>query len=81
MLRDILNRILWDQRLDPRKYTLSYIHRGVEGDKITIPVNIISNINRWGFTYLENSIPYHRILTIKCGDQIIYEKRVVKNET
>jgi hypothetical protein len=70
-LREVLNKIFWDKRLNVEDYVLTFIHRGVEGDKKTISCKSIIKVGRSWFIYRSTKnmgevfIPYHRVLEIK----------------
>ncbi len=73
----MLNEIKW--RFDLNRCKVHYIHRGVPGDEKMIEGSIIKNIER-GFLVLEGVvedvyIPYHRIIRIEYGSQIIFERK------
>jgi len=66
-LRNIFNKIFWDEREDPRDYEITYAHRGAEGDKRTISAKDVKDVRAsWIILRSEGRlIPFHRILTIK----------------
>lgn len=67
-IRDILNRIIWDRRLQPENYVIFYISRGKPGDVEYIPCNLIERVSRDYVTFKRQgvtlSIPHHRIILI-----------------
>lgn len=70
-LREVLNKIFWDKRLNVEDYVLTFIHRGIENNKKTIPCKSIIRVGKSWFIYRniknmeEVFIPYHRVLEIK----------------
>ena len=69
MIRDVLNKILWDKNEGSHDYVVTFIHRGAIDDRRTIPFNSIVNIFSSHFVYRRGEeevyIPFHRILEIK----------------
>jgi len=80
-LRQILNKLVWDEREAISDYEVTFIHRGVPGDQKTIPCRIITQIGSSWFTYQSEEesaiIPFHRILEIKNvrNGQVVWGKR------
>ncbi|HID18218.1 TPA: DUF504 domain-containing protein [Candidatus Bathyarchaeota archaeon] len=76
--REIIERILWDKRFKAEDYLLSYVHRGIEGERKTIPLKKVLNVRGSWVSFLdeeglENRIPLHRIVEIrnvKTGEKI-----------
>lgn len=69
-LRDVLNKIRWNPEDGGRAYEITYLHRGVSGNKRTIPFSSVKEIHSSWFTYTdpeggEVSIPFHRILEVR----------------
>lgn len=81
-LRQILNKLVWDERETIADYEIKFIHRGIPGDSKIIPCRIITQIGSSWFTYEsveENAIiPFHRILEIKNvrTGQVIWGKKL-----
>ena len=77
MIREILNKIKWTDRLE--NYEIEFIHRGVPGDRRVIPCERITDIIRGFFSYqngMEVTIPYHRVRVIRTkSGEVIWEKR------
>ena len=77
ILRDFLNKIIWDTREDPEDYELLFIHRGAPGDVKRISMSSIVKVARSWFVYLdlgsEQFIPLHRVLKVinrRTGDTL-----------
>jgi len=68
LLRNLLNKILWDPREDPENYDILFIHRGVEDDSKSISMREITDITQSWFVYRdsgqEHIIPLHRVLRV-----------------
>jgi uncharacterized protein (UPF0248 family) len=70
--REILNRLRWkDGGLQGVKVT--YIHRGAPGDKLVIPAEEITSLGRSFFSIKDSDIPYHRIVLIERGDELLFD--------
>jgi len=69
LLRDILNRIKWDDSLSPEEFQITYTHRGVNKDQLTINFTDISEIRSSWIILSDNNhdtpIPFHRIISVK----------------
>jgi uncharacterized protein (UPF0248 family) len=83
-IREILNRILWDQRKKKADYVLTFIHRGAHMNRKVIPFNLIREVKASWFSYgredEEVIIPFHRILEVKNvkNGKLIWEKTSVE---
>jgi uncharacterized protein (UPF0248 family) len=80
-LKNILNRIIWDRKLNPDNFKITYIHRGGVDDTSSVNGKSLKWVgNSWFMIKIENedtSIPLHRILTVenvKTGE-ILWRKR------
>jgi len=80
-LRNILNKILWDNKANSKDYLVTYVHRGAPSDSKKIPFTSIRKIGKSWFSLLEVDdeiqIPFHRIITvqnIRTGE-ILWQKR------
>ena len=69
MIRDVLNKILWDKNECSHDYVVTFIHRGAVGNRKTISFNSIVKIFSSYFVYSRENeevyIPFHRIVEIK----------------
>jgi uncharacterized protein (UPF0248 family) len=81
LLRDILNRIKWDNSYPHEEFQVTYTHRGVIGDQLTINFIDISEIRSSWIIISNNNedtpIPFHRIISVKnfVTSETLYEKR------
>jgi len=68
LLRDLLNKIIWDPRENRESYEVTFVHRGVAGDIKRVSMSKIVKVERSWFTYLESGdeqlIPLHRVLSV-----------------
>lgn len=68
LLRDLLNRIVWDPREDRENYEILFVHRGVNGNVRRISMSDIVRVTKSWFIYLdsgsEQPIPLHRVLRV-----------------
>ena len=82
-LKNILNKLRWDEREQPDNYTITYRHRGAPDDVIKISASRIRRLGKSYFTIEsdgegeETLIPFHRILEIRklSDDSIIWVSR------
>ncbi len=76
-IQELINKIKWDKRENPKLYLLYYIDR-FSNKLIEIRFSNIKNIND-GFITIEKSeeetnIPLHRIKLVKKGNDIIWRR-------
>lgn len=68
-LRDVFNRFLWNRRLNPEDYTVTFTHRGAAGDRRTVSCSRVVKVGGSWFLYQEGAtevfIPFHRVLEVK----------------
>jgi len=81
-LKNILNRIFWDERERADDYTLTFIHRGAAGDARTMPLTQVRRVANSWFTYLdsrgnETTIPFHRVTMVKNlrSGRVLWQKK------
>jgi len=68
LLRDVLNKILWDEREKQEDYEVLYIHRGAQKDRRCVNCSKIVRVASSYFTFQNNPevvIPLHRVLEVK----------------
>lgn len=77
-VRDILNKMKWTR--DFQKVTIWYVHRGaLQNTKMISGAEII----RIGRSFLETTtatIPYHRIIKVLYGDEIIFDRWTIRSQ-
>lgn len=77
--REILNRLKWkDGSLNGVKVT--YVHRGAPGDALTIHAEEIISLGRSFFSTADSDIPYHRILLIERGGEVLFDIKEFENK-
>jgi len=70
-LKNILNRLRWDNRENSGDYLITYRHRGAPGDVKQIRASSIKSLGKSYFTIQleldeeETVIPFHRVLEIR----------------
>jgi uncharacterized protein (UPF0248 family) len=82
-LKNILNRLRWDNQERPENYVIVYRHRGAPDDIKLIRATRIVKLGKSYFTIQESAaseesvIPFHRILEIRntADDSIIWMSR------
>jgi len=86
-LRNIFNKITWDNREHAENYVIYFTHRGVPGDTRRINAGLITKVGPSWFTYAtaeldETLIPFHRvkkIVDLQTG-RSVWTKRVRKSD-
>jgi uncharacterized protein (UPF0248 family) len=80
-LKNILNRLRWDDRENPEDYVITYRHRGAPNDEKQVKASAIQSLGKSYFTLRcgdgeESTIPFHRILEIRnvTDGQVIWRK-------
>jgi hypothetical protein len=71
----ILKELMWHPGKSLKGVTITYVHRGAPGDVVTISSNRITSLEKSFFVIGEKRIPYHRIVEIKKGREILWNKR------
>jgi len=77
--REILNRLKWkDGSLAGVQVT--YVHRGAPGDLMTIPAQDIVRLGHSFFSTADGEIPYHRIVLIERGGEVLFDLKKFENK-
>ncbi len=68
--REVIEKLLWDKRLKAGNIVLTYIHRGVEGERKTLSASRILRLRGGWIIYLdekgvESQLPLHRVVEIR----------------
>jgi uncharacterized protein (UPF0248 family) len=78
MVFETLNRLRWTGGLDRCEITI--LHRGAPDDKKVISGSDVTNIKKSYFNYKcdkgETTIPLHRVLAIRSGGKVLWERNV-----
>lgn len=74
--RDVLNKLKWHPEFSLGGSSVTIEHRGAPRDRLTISGERIEDLGS-GFMKVEREgkkvlIPYHRILKIKSGDEVLW---------
>jgi uncharacterized protein (UPF0248 family) len=84
-VKNIFNRILWDQRVSRGDYRITFIHRGAPRDEKAIVASSVRQVGRSWFTYNDRGeevlIPMHRVTRIenlKTGE-VLWRKRIASS--
>ncbi|MEM2839854.1 MAG: RNA repair domain-containing protein [Thermoplasmata archaeon] len=78
--RDVLNRLKWEEGKSLEQVEVVILHRGAPNDRRTILGRDIARIGQTFFETSETSIPYHRVLEIRCDGKVLFEKRTKQNK-
>lgn len=73
--KDVLNELKWREDRDFSQVEITYIHRGAPNDVMVIPGTDIKSLGRSFFETEEASIPYHRIVEIRYGNDVIWLRK------
>ncbi|MEE8167463.1 MAG: RNA repair domain-containing protein [Candidatus Hydrothermarchaeales archaeon] len=78
MAKKILKELEWHPGKSLKGVEITYLHRGAPGDCITISTESISRLEK-SFFVLERAgrevmIPYHRILELTKGEEVLWKK-------
>jgi uncharacterized protein (UPF0248 family) len=74
-VREILNKVKWDERMDFDQLDVVYLHRGAPDDLKTISGREIVNIGTSFLSLNEAEIPYHRIIKILYEGEVLFERK------
>jgi len=65
-LQELLNKLIWDSRLDKSEYTIVYKDSQQPGGEKEIPFSHIYKVDKFGIDILGGDyIPLHKIISIK----------------
>jgi uncharacterized protein (UPF0248 family) len=72
-VREILNKIKWDERMDFDQLEVVYLHRGAPDDLKRISGREIVHIGTSFLSLKEAEIPHHRIVKILYEGEVLNE--------
>ena len=76
-IQDLLNKIKWDKRENPNKYTIFYLDR-IKKELVQIPYTKMKRLEG-SFMVLDNeeetNIPLHRIKKVTKNNAVIWERK------
>lgn len=73
-IRAVLNKIKWDERCDSSQLRVSYVDRGRPGNRNVATGEDIADIKQHFFATADAMIPFHRIITIRYGDEVLFSR-------
>ena len=73
-VREILNKIKWDERMDFDQLEVVYLHRGAPNDLKRISGREIVSIGTSFLSLNEAEIPHHRIVKILYEGKVLFER-------
>ena len=73
-LRDVLNKIKWDDNYDFNFIQIWYVHRGVPNNTKIITGRDVLEIQKTFIKTVSAMIPMHRIFKIKYNEIILFER-------
>jgi uncharacterized protein (UPF0248 family) len=76
--RDVLNRLRWTEGEGLKGVTITYLHRGAPGDRLSIRGEDIVELERSFFVTADSKIPYHRIRLIERQGEVLYQDKSEK---
>ena len=74
-VREILNKVKWDERMDFDLLEVVYLHRGAPNDLKRISGREIVHIGTSFLSLNEAEIPYHRIVKILYEGEVLFERK------
>lgn len=74
-IKNLLNKIKWDEKENPKDYELVYMDRILQ-QEIKIKFKNISKIEKEFMTVDEASIPLHRIVKVYKKGKLIWERKL-----
>jgi uncharacterized protein (UPF0248 family) len=76
--RDVLNWLKWHERA-LAEAQIAYVHRGAPNDTRVVSGAEVRDVGSWAFVLGEGAreatIPYHRVLRISRGGEVLWERR------
>jgi len=74
-VREILNKVKWDERMDFDQLEVVYLHRGAPDDLKRISGREIVHIGTSFLSLKEAEIPHHRIVKILYEGEVLFERK------
>jgi uncharacterized protein (UPF0248 family) len=75
--RDTLNQLKWREHALAR-CEIEYVHRGAPGDTRIVSGADVREVGSWAFVLGEGAreatIPYHRVLRITVGGEVVWAR-------
>lgn len=76
-IKDLLNKIKWDEKEDPKDYEIVYMDRILQ-QEIKIKFKKISKIEENFMIIDEAMIPLHRIVKVYKRGKLVWERKIKK---
>ncbi|MBU4502143.1 MAG: DUF504 domain-containing protein [Nanoarchaeota archaeon] len=76
-IKDLINKIKWDEKENPKDYEIVYIDRILQ-QEVKIKFKNISKIEEGFMEIDEATIPLHRIVKVYKKGKLIWERKVKK---
>jgi len=73
-IRDILNKIKWQNEDELRNILIWYVHRGAPNNVKCITGDTIQSIGKTFLETPDGMIPHHRIFRILYNNTVVYER-------
>ena len=77
MAKKILDELKWHPKKSLKNVYIVYLHRGVPGDRIIVPAEGIKLEKSFFALKDATRIPYHRILEIRKGEEILWRRKKI----
>ena len=74
-VKEILNKVKWDGRMDFDQLEVVYLHRGAPDDLKRIYGREIAHIGTSFLSLKGAEIPYHRIIKILYEGEVLFERK------
>ncbi|MFQ6105950.1 MAG: DUF504 domain-containing protein [Candidatus Hydrothermarchaeaceae archaeon] len=78
MAKKVIDELKWHPEKSLEGVVITYLHRGAPGDVISVKAEELRFEGSFFVLYRDNrktEIPYHRIVEIKKGSEILWKKR------
>ncbi len=73
-IRAMLNKAKWDEHRDMSQLRVSYVDRGQPGDCSVVTGDDIIDIKQHFFVIADAMIPFHRVIAIRYGDEVVFQR-------
>ncbi len=79
MVKKLLDELRWHPEKSLEDVEIVYLHRGAPDDRRTVKATEVERLDRGYFVFLHHGsevyIPYHRVLEISKGEEVLYRKK------
>jgi len=70
--RNLLNKMKWHENYDFGKVKIWFTSRGSEGNASMVRGDEVIELGKYFFTTKSGIIPYHRIIKIEYGEEVVF---------